>query len=167
MADFIQTSITKTAVRELAAPIADVTAFATVVDGVITNNPWNCTAYTYGDVPQDPVAKSREAYTAYILFEDNEANTVGTMTARSVTVAGFNATITEILADAELATAMGGDAVRDADSENYSCTLKCHDANGEVYYVTIARDQVRISSYSDDAIRTRVETWADTVPALA
>ncbi len=87
MADFVQTSITKTAVRELAAPIANVTAFATIVDGVITNNPWNCTAYTYGDVPQDPVAKSREAYTAYILFEDIEANTVGTLTARSVTVA--------------------------------------------------------------------------------
>ena len=62
---------------------------------------------------------------------------------------------------------LGGDAVRDSDSESYSCTLKCHDANGEVYYVTFARDQVRISSYSDDAIRTRVETWADTVPALA
>jgi len=62
---------------------------------------------------------------------------------------------------------LGGDAVRDSDSESYSCTLKCHDANGEVYYVTLARDQVRISSYSDDAIRTRVETWADTVPALA
>lgn len=167
MADFIQTSITKTAVRELAAPIANVAAFATIVDGVITNNPWNCTAYTYGDIPQDPVAKSREAYTAYIVFEDNEANSVGSMTARSQTVAAFNAAITEILADAELAAAMGGDAVRDSDSENYSCTLKCHDANGEVYYVTFARDQVRISSYSDDAIRTRVETWADTVPALA
>ena len=62
---------------------------------------------------------------------------------------------------------LGGDAVRDSDSESYSCTLKCHDANGEVYYVTFARDQVRISSYSDDAIRTRVETWSDTVPALA
>jgi len=62
---------------------------------------------------------------------------------------------------------LGGDAVRDSDSENHSCTLKCHDANGEVYYVTFARDQVRISSYSDEAIRTSVETWADTVPALA
>jgi hypothetical protein len=26
---------------------------------------------------------------------------------------------------------------------------------------------VRITSYEDDAIRTAVETWADTVPALA
>ena len=66
-----------------------------------------------------------------------------------------------------LAAAMGGDAVRDSDSENYSCTLKCHDASGEVYYVTFSRDQVRVSSYSDDAIMAAVETWADTVPALA
>jgi hypothetical protein len=34
---------------------------------------------------------------------------------------------------------------------------RCHDANGEVYYVTFSREQVRITSYSDD----------DTVPALA
>jgi hypothetical protein len=33
--------------------------------------------------------------------------------------------------------------------------------------VTIARTRVNLSSYSDDAIRTTVETWADTVPALA
>jgi hypothetical protein len=73
----------------------------------------------------------------------------------------------ELISTSRDSTAMGGDAVRNANSENYSCTLKCHDPNGEVYYVTFARDQVRISSYSDDAIQTRVETWADTVPALA
>ena len=76
-------------------------------------------------------------------------------------------TITEILANSALTAAIGGDAIRDSESESYSCTLKCHDANGEVYYVTFSRDQVRVSSCSDDAIKTTVETWADTVPALA
>jgi hypothetical protein len=33
--------------------------------------------------------------------------------------------------------------------------------------VTFSRTRVNITSYSDDAIRTKVETWADTVPALA
>jgi hypothetical protein len=111
--------------------------------------------------------KSREAYTAYVLYEDAEAKTIGNITARAKTVAGFSAAITEILANAALAAAMGGDAVRDPDAENYSCTLKCHDASGEVYYVTFSRDQVRVSSYSDDAIMATIETWADTVPALA
>ena len=167
MADFVQTSNTKTAVRELAAPIADVNTFSTIVAGVLTNNPWNCTAYTQGSVPQDPVAKNRETYTAYVIYEDAEAKSVGLVTARGKTVAGFTAAITEILGNADLADAMGGDAVRDSESESYSCSLRCHDANGEVYYVTFSRDQVRITSYSDDAIRTRIETWADTIPALA
>jgi hypothetical protein len=35
MADFVQTTNTKTAVRELAAPIADVNAFNTIVAGVL------------------------------------------------------------------------------------------------------------------------------------
>jgi hypothetical protein len=113
------------------------------------------------------VAKNRETYTAYVIYEDAEAKSVGLVTARGKTIAGFTAAIAEILANAELAAAMGGDAVRDSESESYSCSLRCHDANGEVYYVTFSRDQVRITSYSDDAIRTRIETWADTIPALA
>lgn len=46
-------------------------------------------------------------------------------------------------------------------------TLQCYDANGELYYVTFARDRLIVSSYSDDAILGKVETWADTVAGLA
>ena len=45
--------------------------------------------------------------------------------------------------------------------------LADHDAGGEVYMVNFSRQRISITSYSDDAIRTKVETWADTVPALA
>jgi len=45
--------------------------------------------------------------------------------------------------------------------------VKCHDANGEIYTVTFTRNSVNIGSYSDDAIRTKAGTWADTVAALA
>jgi hypothetical protein len=33
--------------------------------------------------------------------------------------------------------------------------------------VNFSRNRVTLTSYSDEAIRTRVETWADTVTALA
>jgi hypothetical protein len=33
--------------------------------------------------------------------------------------------------------------------------------------VTLGRESVSLTSYSDDSIRTKVETWADTVGALA
>lgn len=167
MADFIETSNTKTAVRELIAPIADVTTFNTLVQGIITGNPFGCTAYTAGDVPQDPVMKGREAYTSRVIYQDPEAKVIGLVTARSNTIAGFNAGVAEVLGNAALTAAMGGSPARDEESETYSCALKCHDANGELYTVTLTRDQVRISSYSDDAIKTAVETWADTKPELA
>ena len=40
MADFTTSNTTKSAVRKLAAPLADVTAFDNLVQGVITNNPF-------------------------------------------------------------------------------------------------------------------------------
>ena len=53
------------------------------------------------------------------------------------------------------------------EADHYSVILKCHDPNDEIYFLSLARDRVTISSYNDDAIRTRVEIWADSVPALA
>ncbi len=167
MADFIETSNTKTAVRELIAPIANVTTFNTLVQGDITGNPFGCTAYTAGDVPQDPVMKGREAYTSHVIYQDAEARVIGRVTARAGTVAGFSAGVAEVLGNEALIAAMGGSPARDEESETYSCALKCHDANGEVYTVTLSRNQVRVSSYSDDAIKGAVETWADTKPELA
>lgn len=167
MADFIEQTVTRTAVRNLAVPIADVSSFNTIVSEVIATNPFGCTGYDVGGIPQDAVIKSKEAYVAKVLYEDNEAKTVGNATAKCPTVAAFNTAVANILANTDLATAMGGDPVRDTDGESYSATLKCHDSSGEIYYVSFSRDTVRVSSYSDNAIVATVEAWADTVPALA
>ena len=54
-----------------------------------------------------------------------------------------------------------------AEEDTFSATLKCHDASGEIYYVAFSREQVRVTSYSDDAILATIETWADTKTELA
>jgi hypothetical protein len=72
-----------------------------------------------------------------------------------------------LLAAAAVTTAHTGTAVHDPGDDNFSATLRCHDANGELYMLNFSRDRVTLTSYSDEAIRTSVETWADTVPALA
>ena len=167
MADFIEQSNSRTAVRELTAPIADITTFNTLVAGVVSGNPWGCTAYEVAGVAQPAVAVSRESYMAKVAYEDGEAKNVGNASAKCPTVAAFTTAVANILANAALATAMGGNAVRDSASETYSRTLKCHHSNGEIYYVSFSRDSVRITSYSDDAIRTTIDTWADTKPELA
>jgi hypothetical protein len=167
MADFVQKTTVKTAVRELANPIADVSAFNTIVQAVITSNPFGCVAYTQGGVSHPGVEKTKENYVAKIVYQDALAKTVGTDSCRFGSITGFNAGATALLASAPLAAAHGGTAARDPASETYSATLKCSDPNGEIFMVTISRDRVNLTSYSDDAIRTKVETWADSVPALA
>jgi len=76
------------------------------------------------------------------------------------------AAATAILNDTALATAIGGDPVRNPDADTFTCRLKCHAANGEMFYVSFTRKSVRLTSYEDDAILTTVETWADEVTAL-
>jgi len=167
MGDFVQKTVTKTAVRDLANPIADVSAFDTIVEAVITGNPFGCVAYTEAGVMHPPVEKSKETYVAKIVYTDSLAKKVGSDSSQYHTVAGFDAGAAATIANAAATAAHGGTPVRDPASETYSVTLKCRDPNGETYMVTIARDRVNLTSYSDDAIRTKVETWADSVPALA
>ena len=57
MGDFTQTNVAKSAVRELAVPIADVTAFNTLIQSILTTNPFGCTAYEVSGVAQPPVGK--------------------------------------------------------------------------------------------------------------
>ena len=169
MADFVQTTVNKTAVRDLAVPIADVTSFNTLIESVIDDNPFGCVGYTGSDgVPVEPVIRNREHYTAKVNFLNGEGKRVGNVSLQSPTIAAFEANAAEVLNNAALATAMGAtDALRNGPGETYYAQLKCHDPSGDDYYVTVTRKTVRLSSYQDDAIRDAVETWADAVPALA
>ncbi len=167
MADFVQNSQTKSAIRELADPIADVAAFNTIIQSVITGNPFACVSYITAGVTHDPVEKTKEGYVTKIIYQDSDAKIVGNLSDKFNTIAGFNAGATAILANTALSTAHGGTPVRDTENEAFSATLKCHDPNGELYMVNFSRGRVTLTSYSDEAIRTRVETWADSVAALA
>ncbi len=167
MADFAQKTNIKSAVRKLADPITDVAAFNTIVQSVITTNPFGCVSYMTAGVNHQPVEKSREAYTAKFVYQDSDANRTGSGSESYNTMAGFTVGITAMLANTANNTAHGGSAVHDEEKDTFSVTLKCHDPNGELYFVTVSRQQVAISSYEDDSIRTRIETWADGVTALA
>ena len=167
MADFVQNSETKSAIRELADTIADVGTFNTIVQSVITDNPFACVSYMTAGVTHDPVEKTRESYTVKLVYQDGDAKTVGTLSDKYSTIDGFNAGATALLASAPIAAAHGGTAVRDTDNETYSATIRCHDANGELFNITFSRTRLSLTSYADEAIRTKVETWADTVAALA
>jgi hypothetical protein len=167
MADFVETANAKTAVRVLTSPIANVTTFDTIVQAVLAGNPFGCVEYIQAGVTHPGVEKSREGYTVRVNYDSDTGDRLGTVTARASSVAGFTAAAAEILANVPLRTAIGGTPVRDTERESFTCQIRCHDTNGEIYIVSFSRDDVRITSYEDDGIRTKVETWADTVPELA
>jgi hypothetical protein len=167
MTDFVQTSETKHAVRKLSSPIEDVATFNTVVQSVITTNPFGCVSYMTAGESHPAVEKTKEAYTAKIIYQDNEAKICGTGTHRFTSLAGYNNGATAILANTALTSAHAGVPAHDTDSDSWSVTVKCHDPNGEIYNIVFSRDQVILTSYESEDIRTKVDTWADSVPELA
>jgi hypothetical protein len=167
MADFVQSNETKNAVRNLAAPISDVTTFDGIVQSVIATNPFGCVDYMTAGTNHPGVEKTRENYTVRIGYQDVNAKTVGIGSHRFNGVAGYTAGATALMAAAAVNTAHAGTPVHDSENDSFSATVRCHDPNGELYNVTFSRDRVTVQSYSDNAILAKVETWADTVPALS
>ncbi len=166
MADFIQTTNTKSAVRDLSVPIADITTFDALVQDIIDTNPFGCTSYVEQGVTIDPVVRSQERYDAKVVYENLEAATIGDVSVQVASVTAFGTAAAHVMADDDLATAIGGTQSRNTAKDTFSCRLKCHDPSGETYFVTLSRSKVRISSYADDAIRATVEAWADSMPEL-
>jgi hypothetical protein len=169
MGDFTQKSVVKSAVRKLASPIADYTTFNALVQDILDNNPWGCTSYITSGVTKPGVERSKEAYAASIVYENSEAKTVATIPVRGPTMAAVNTAVTQISGNAAITGAMGAGvtASRDSSEDTFSCTLKCHASNGELYSVTFKRDSITLSSYDADAIRTGLESWADGIGILA
>jgi len=114
MADFVPTTVNRTAVRDLSVPIASVTAFKNLVQSVIDDNPFGCVGYTTSDGEYiEPIVLSREHYTAKVNFLDGNGKRVGTVSLQSPTVAAFEANAAEVMSNTAIAAAMGGEAVRD------------------------------------------------------
>ena len=167
MADFVQNAEVKSAVRTLTIPIPDVATFDSIVQSVIATNPFGCAAYMSAGENHPAVEKTKEAYNAKFIYQDNDGNICGNATQRFETLEGFNTGPTAILANAALTAAHKGIPAHDLENDTYSVTLKCHDPNGEIYMVSFSRTRVALTSYTEDSIRTKVETWADSVEALA
>lgn len=167
MADFVSKSTVKSAERILATPFANKAALNTLIGDILVDNPWGCTSYVSGGENLPAVSKSSEYYSGTIIYENNDGKQIGRISVKSQSSAGFDTTVTNVLANEALETAMGGTGSHDSSEDGFSITLKCHAANGELYNVTFKRDKVSVTSYESDAILTTIETWADTIPSLA
>jgi hypothetical protein len=112
------------------------------------------------------VEKIKESYTVRILHEDRNGNIVSTYEKTYNSYSEYKSVVATIPARTQVTTTQGVIAIYDSIYDIFGATLKCHDVNGEVYYVVFTRNDVTLAAYSDDSIRTRFETWANTVPSL-
>ncbi|WP_052292206.1 hypothetical protein [Methanosphaerula palustris] len=122
----------KSALRKLAIPIADAATFNTIIQSVILSNQFACVAYmTAGE--SDPAAEKRkEAYTVQLVYQNSNAKSVGTATTR-LTRLPDQCRGDHAASASAVSTAHGGTVAQDAGKDAFCATLKCLDANGELY----------------------------------
>lgn len=167
MAHFNQKPGTKSAFHHLKNPFPDVIAFDAVVRSLIVKNPLGCTSYRTGKKNHRPIENVREMYTAKFVYEDLNGRRIGTGQEMYNSLEGYQYGIAAVISNMANIAAHRGKVRHIPDTDLFSVILKCHDPNGEYYFLSIARDRVTVSSYIDDEIRMRVERWSDRVPALA
>lgn len=108
----------------------------------------------------------RERYTAKFVYLDGDKKQVGTSSEVYDSLEGYETGIASMITHMANIASHRGKVKHLPEADLFSVTLKCHDPGGELYFLSLARDRITISSYTDDAIRKRVETWADSVPEL-
>ncbi|HNX18139.1 MAG TPA: hypothetical protein PKM50_07410 [Methanoregula sp.] len=166
MAVFSEKSKKRSAVLYPKTPFPDTRAFSTFVRDIIMNNPFGCTPYMTGRKNHPPVEKIREMYTAKFVYLDKGRVQVGSGSEIYNSLEGYEDGIAAVVSNTANTLAHGGKAKHIPDADLFSVTLLCHDPDGTLWFMSVARDRVTISSYTDEAVKNRVSTWAKTVPAL-
>ena len=106
-------------------------------------------------------------YTAKFVYLDKNRVQVGSGSEIYHTLDGYEDGIAAVVSNTANALAHGGKAKHIPDADLFSVTLQCHDPDGTLWFMSIARDRVAISAYKDDAVKKRVGEWAKTVPGTA
>jgi hypothetical protein len=166
MAGFTEQKGRKSAVRHLKNPVRDITAFEEIVQSAVLKNPFSCTSYRSARKHHPPVEKTREMYTAKFLYLDTKGKRIGSSSEMYNSVEGYQTGIAAVISNMANIASHRGKVKHLPGADLFSVTLKCHDPDGELYFLSLARDRMTLSSYTDDRIRKQVGQWSDTVPVL-
>ncbi|HSA38933.1 MAG TPA: hypothetical protein P5013_08625 [Methanoregula sp.] len=157
----------KSAVLRLKRPLADIIAIDTIVQLLRLKNPLGCTSYRRAGKHHPPVEVVREMYTAKFRYLDDNGKRVGSSSEIYNSVEGYYTGIAAVISNMANIASHRGKVKHLPEADLFSVLLKCHDSDGEVFFLSLARDRITLASYTDDAIRRKLEEWSDSVPALA
>ena len=157
---------TRSASRRLKRPIPDIRTFASIIRKISIENPFGCTSYHTVRRVHPPVKAIRERYTAKFVYLDVKGKQVGASSEVYDSVEGYEIGKAAMITSLANIAAHRGKIVHHPDADLFSAILKCHDPSGELYFVSLARDRITVSSYESDVILKTVAKWAGTVPEL-
>ena len=153
---------------KLEHPFPDIAAFAGVVQALHSKNPLGCTSYYLRRRNFQPIIPVRERYTAKFVYLDGNGKQVGTSSEVYDSVGGYETGIASMISNLANIGSHRGRLVHIKDADLFSVTLKCHDESGEFWFISLARDRITVSSYTDGTIPERLKAWwLDSVPELA
>ena len=101
------------------------------------------------------------------MYETPWGKRIGSISEIYNSVEGYQTGIAAVISNMANIASHRGKVKHLPEADLFSVTLKCHDKEGELFFLSLARNRSTLSSYSDDAIRKRIERWTDSVPALA
>lgn len=167
--DFITTSVVKAATRNFTAPIISAATFDAVIAAITgPENPLGTTPYQTAGQTIPGTVVTGESYRATIeYFDENTGSIIGSLVVTVPTREKYNAIIAKLEGDTALSALFGGDAYRNDAKDSWGVRVRLHDPTGEIYFLALARNTLRLSSFESDTILAKVEAWADSVPALA
>jgi hypothetical protein len=147
--------------------VPDIVVFDEIIRTLVLKNPLGCTSYTTPKRHHPPVEIVREMYTAKFAYLNPAKKQVGRSLDMYDSVEGYQTGIAAVISNMANIASHRGKVRHLPAADLFSVLLKCHDPEGEIYFLSIARDRITLSSYTDDRIRKNLEQWTDTVPALA
>jgi len=167
MPDFRLRPGTKSVNHRMKVPIADIMVFDRIVQTLIQRNPLGCTPYFARLHHHPPIEKLREQYTARFEYRNQRRKRIGSTIEVYDSVEGYGTGIASVISNMANIASHRAKPRHLPDADLFSVMLGCHDREGEFYFLNISRDRITLSSFRDEAIRKKVEAWADSVPALA
>lgn len=167
MPDFRLRPGTKSVHHRMKVPIADITVFDRIVQTLIQQNPLGCTPYFARLHHHPPIEKLREMYTARFEYRNERRKRIGSTIEVYDSVEGYGTGIASVISNMANIASHRAKPRHLPDADLFSVMLRCHDRDGEFYFLNISRDRITLSSFREEAIRKKVQAWADSVPALA
>lgn len=166
MADFSETSVSRSAKRVYTAAIADIDSFEAVISAFKADTTMNLNTRNV----------SSATYKVKVEYKDAAGDDAGYILAYATGKDTLNETATLLQGNemTETMAGVGGTAALDADSYHwlvkFSC-IKTVNIDGTDYQdsftVSIGREYMLISGFAYDSTLTALETWADSQDALA